>query len=301
METGNNNLATTELLVSATVDEREREIAALKSQVASLTEELKAKLIQEQQLAQVNHSLRMEILDRQQTEATLRLLLERLASEKSDLEIILDTTTDHSDTIEALLYDRALSLTREATIDGLTQIANRRAFDQRLEKEWQRLARENLPMSLLLCDVDFFKRYNDRYGHPAGDDCLRAVAQAIESCIRRPADLAARYGGEEFAVILPNTEQNGAIFVANKISKAIAALEIVHDTSYVKDRVSLSIGISTTQPKRKAESRKLIESADRALYLAKSEGRDRFVVVESLLFPLSLKSSRQMHKAYGQV
>ena len=273
METGNNNLATTELLVSATVDEREREIAALKSQVASLTEQLKARLIQEQQLAQVNHSLRMEILDRQQTEATLRLLLERLASEKSDLEIILDTTTDHSDTIEAMLYDRALSLTREATIDGLTQIANRRAFDQRLEKEWQRLARENLPMSLLLCDVDFFKRYNDRYGHPAG--------QAIESSIRRPADLAARYGGEEFAVILPNTEQNGAIFVANKISKAIAALEIAHDASYVKDRVSLSIGISTTQPKRKAESRKLIESADRALYLAKSEGRDRFVVVES--------------------
>jgi len=281
METGNNNLATTELLVSATVDEREREIAALRSQVASLTEQLKAKLIQEQQLAQVNHSLRMEILDRQQTEATLRLLLDRLASEKSDLEIILDTTTNHSDTIEALLYDRALSLTREATIDGLTQIANRRAFDQRLEKEWQRLARENLPMSLLLCDVDFFKRYNDRYGHPAGDDCLRAVAKAIESCIRRPADLAARYGGEEFAVILPNTEQNGAIFVANKISKAIAALEIVHDVSYVKDRVSLSIGISTTQPKRKSESRKLIEFADRALYLAKSEGRDRFVFVES--------------------
>ena len=281
METGNNNLAITELLVSATVDEREREIAALRSQVASLTEQLKAKLIQEQQLAQVNHSLRMEILDRQQTEATLRLLLDRLASEKSDLEIIIDTTTDHSDTIEALLYDRALSLTREATIDGLTQIANRRAFDQRLEKEWQRLARENLPMSLLLCDVDFFKRYNDRYGHPAGDDCLRAVAKAIESCIRRPADLAARYGGEEFAVILPNTEQNGAIFVANKISEAIAALEIAHDASYVKDRVSLSIGISTTQPKRKSESRKLIEFADRALYLAKSEGRDRFVFVES--------------------
>jgi diguanylate cyclase (GGDEF)-like protein len=280
METANNNLATTELLVSATVEEREREIEALRSQLASLTEQLKARLIQEQQLAQVNHSLRMEIIDRQQTEATLRLLLERLASEKSDLEIILDTTTDHSDTIEAMLYDRALSLTREATIDGLTQIANRRAFDQRLEKEWQRLARENLPMSLLLCDVDFFKRYNDRYGHPAGDDCLRAVAKAIESCIRRPADLAARYGGEEFAVILPNTEQNGAIFVANKISEAVAALDILHDASYVKDRVSLSIGISTAQPKHKTEPRKLIESTDKALYLAKSEGRDRVVFAQ---------------------
>jgi diguanylate cyclase (GGDEF)-like protein len=283
METANNNLATTELLVSATVEEREREIEALRSQLASLTEQLKARLIQEQQLAQVNHSLRMEIIDRQQTEATLRLLLERLASEKSDLEIILDTTTDHSDTIEAMLYDRALSLTREATIDGLTQIANRRAFDQRLEKEWQRLARENLPMSLLLCDVDFFKRYNDRYGHPAGDDCLRAVAKAIESCIRRPADLAARYGGEEFAVILPNTEQNGAIFVANKISEAVAALDILHDASYVKDRVSLSIGISTAQPKHKTEPRKLIESTDKALYLAKSEGRDRVVFAQVVI------------------
>ncbi len=281
METGNDNFATPELLVSATVAEREREIKELRSQVASLTEQLKAKLIQEQQLAQVNHSLRTEILDRQQTEETLRSLLEQLTSEKSDLEIILDTTTDHSDTIEALLYDRALSLTREATIDGLTQIANRRAFDQRLEKEWQRLARGNLPMSLLLCDVDFFKRYNDRYGHPAGDDCLRAVAKAIDSCICRPADLAARYGGEEFAVILPNTEQNGAIFIANKILEAVAALDIVHDASYVKDRVSLSIGISTTNPKRKCDPRELIESTDKALYLAKSEGRDRVVFAKN--------------------
>jgi diguanylate cyclase (GGDEF)-like protein len=281
METGNDNFTTSELLVPATVAEREKEIEALRYQVASLTEQLNARLIQEQQLAQVNHSLRMEILDRQQTEATLRLLLERLASEKSDLEIILDTTTDHSDTIEAMLYDRALSLTREATIDGLTQIANRRAFDQRLEKEWQRLARENLPLSLLLCDVDFFKRYNDRYGHPAGDDCLRAVAKAIDSCIRRPADLAARYGGEEFAVILPNTEQNGAAFIANKILGAVAALDLVHDASYVKDRVSLSIGISTTKPKRKGEPKELIEATDKALYLAKSEGRDRVVFTQS--------------------
>jgi len=281
METVDNNLATAKLLDSATVEELRIAIESLRSQVSSLTEQLKAKLIQEQQLAQVNHSLKLEIIDRQQTEATLRVMLERLASEKSDLEIILDTTTDHSDTIEAMLYDRALSLTREATIDGLTHIANRRAFDQRLEKEWQRLARENLPMSLLLCDVDFFKRYNDRYGHPAGDDCLRAVAKAIESCIRRPADLAARYGGEEFAVILPNTEQHGATFVANKILEAVAALDIIHDASYVKDRVSLSIGISTTNPKRKGDPRELIESTDKALYLAKSEGRDRFVFTQS--------------------
>lgn len=259
----------------------EQQIKALKVQLVSLTEQLNAKTIELQKLSQANLNLQIEIIDLKQTESSLRVLLERLEGEKSDLEIILDTTTDHSDTIEAILYDKTISLTREATIDGLTQIANRRAFDQRLEKEWQRLARENLPMSLLLCDVDFFKRYNDRYGHPAGDDCLRAVAKEIESCIRRPADLAARYGGEEFAVILPNTEQDGATLVANHICQAVADLDILHDASYVKSRVSLSIGVSTTRPKRKNNPRELIESADKALYLAKSEGRDRIVFTPS--------------------
>jgi diguanylate cyclase (GGDEF)-like protein len=176
-----------------------------------------------------------------------------------------------------LLYDRALSLAREVTIDGLTQIANRRAFDQRLEGEWQRLAREHLPLSLLLCDVDFFKRYNDRYGHPVGDDCLRTVAKTIESCIRRPADLVARYGGEEFAVILPNTLREGATFIAEEICLAIANLQIPHEASFVKDCVSVSIGISTTMPQKNVHHRSLIESADKGLYLAKNQGRDRSV------------------------
>jgi len=277
MKTENPQLVTTENLFLAKVQHLEQEIQVLRSQNIILKENLDAKITQGEQLTQANHRLQTEIIDRQQTETALRLLLDRLSSEMNDLEIILDTTTSHSDTIEALLYDRALSLAREVTIDGLTQIANRRAFDLRLEQEWQRLTREHLPLSLLLCDVDFFKRYNDRYGHPAGDECLRKVAKTIESCIRRPADLAARYGGEEFAVILPNTLKEGATFIAEEICRAIAKLCIPHEASFVKDRVSISIGISTALPERNVHPRSIIESADKGLYLAKNQGRDRAV------------------------
>jgi len=281
METENTKIVTTGQLLLATVEHLDQEINLLRSQNVSLTEQLDAKITQGEQLVIANHRLQTEIIERQKTETALRLLLERLSSEKSDLEIILDTTTSHSDTIEALLYDKALSLAREVTIDGLTQIANRLAFDQRLEIEWQRAARENSSLSLLLCDVDFFKRYNDRYGHPTGDDCLRAVAKAIESCIRRPADLAARYGGEEFAVILPNTLREGATFIAEQICQAVTNLNILHESSFVSDCVSISIGISTTLPEQNISPRCLIESADKGLYLAKNQGRDRAVYSSS--------------------
>lgn len=277
MHTEDHTQVINEQLFLAKVESLEQEIKDLKSQNISLKQQLAAKTLQQEQLSKVNHRLQTEIIDRQQTETALRLLLDRLSSEKNDLELILDTTTSHSDTIEAMLYDRALSLAREVTVDGLTQIANRRTFDQRLENEWQRLSRENLPLSLLLCDVDFFKRYNDRYGHPTGDDCLRAVAKAIESCIRRPADLAARYGGEEFAVILPNTLREGATHIAEQICHTVANLKIPHELSYVSEYVSVSIGISTIFPNVRVLPKVLLESADKGLYLAKNHGRNRAV------------------------
>jgi diguanylate cyclase (GGDEF)-like protein len=277
METENYQQVPTEPLFLTKVENLEQEIQELKTQNQNLKDQLNNKIIHEQQLALANYSLQTEIIDRQQTEAALRLLVEKLAGEKNDLELILDTTTAHSDTIEALLYDKALSLAREVTIDGLTQIANRRAFDQRLATEWQRLARECSPLSLLLCDVDFFKRFNDRYGHPAGDECLKSVAKAIESCIRRPADLAARYGGEEFAVILPSTQKDGAIYIAEKICQAVNTLQIPHEASYVRSHVSVSIGVSTIFPERHIDPKVLVEATDRGLYLAKDQGRDRAV------------------------
>lgn len=167
-------------------------------------------------------------------------------------------------------------LQRLANLDGLTQIANRRCFDGILQQEWKRLKRDRMPLSLLLCDIDCFKSYNDHYGHLAGDDCLKRVAQAIEQTIKRPADLAARYGGEEFVLLLPNTTPQGATYVAEQLQAAVASLRIPHAKSLVSDFITLSIGIACQIPEAEARQEELIEAADRALYMAKHNGRNAF-------------------------
>ncbi len=166
-------------------------------------------------------------------------------------------------------------LQRLVTIDGLTQIANRRRFEEYCTQEWQRMAREQLPLSLILCDVDFFKSYNDTYGHQAGDRCLQEIAKAIQNTIKRPADLAARYGGEEFAVILPATVAEGAIFLAETICSVVRTLAIPHRKSQVSSYVTLSIGVATEIPQPNSDFQTIIAVADRALYEAKTTGRDR--------------------------
>jgi diguanylate cyclase (GGDEF)-like protein len=177
--------------------------------------------------------------------------------------------------VEAALQNANKELERLAHMDGLTQVANRRSFDSRLSQEWRRLAREKTPLTLILCDVDFFKRYNDTYGHQAGDDCLRSVASTISNVLKRPSDLIARYGGEEFVIILPNTPLPGAIHVATEIKAAVRALEMVHSASSISQFVTLSIGIASTIPAIEFSSMSLLFAADRALYKAKSRGRDR--------------------------
>ncbi len=166
-------------------------------------------------------------------------------------------------------------LQRLATLDGLTQIANRRRFDQYLDAEWQRLKREQVALSLIFLDVDFFKLYNDTYGHLAGDDCLRQLASAFKSIIKRPADLVARYGGEEFAVILPNTEIQGAVYMAQTIRQAVRNLAIPHAQSSVCDRVTVSLGVVSIVPNSEISPQDLINTADKALYIAKQQGRDQ--------------------------
>jgi diguanylate cyclase (GGDEF)-like protein len=168
-------------------------------------------------------------------------------------------------------------LNRLATLDGLTQVANRRQFDQCLQHEWQRLSRERQDLSLILCDIDYFKNYNDTYGHLAGDDCLQKVVYALQKAVQRPADLVARYGGEEFAVILPNTPPAGAMKVAENIREMVNRLHIHHAASQVSPWVTLSLGISTTIPTPEELPATLIAQADVALYQAKTQGRDRAV------------------------
>lgn len=178
-----------------------------------------------------------------------------------------------------------------ACVDGLTQVSNRRYFEEHLSRKWQQMAREQAPLSLLLCDVDFFKLYNDTYGHPAGDDCLRAVAGAIARSVQRPASLVARYGGEEFAVILPNTEASNAADIAEKIRSEVKALKIAHANSRASAYVTLSQGIASIVPSHESSAQSLIAAADRALYRAKAEGRDRWFFVS---YQLSANKKQQL-------
>ncbi|ERT05429.1 diguanylate cyclase domain protein [Lyngbya aestuarii BL J] len=164
-------------------------------------------------------------------------------------------------------------------LDHLTKVVSRRHFYEDFTREWKRFCREQKPLSLLLLNIDFFKSYNDTYGHQLGDDCLIQLAQALQQAVRRPNDLVARYGGEEFVVLLPDTDQEEAIAVAENIRAAIKALNIPHSASEVSDRVTVSIGISTCIPCESQKPYILIEGADMALYRAKQQGRDRFVTI----------------------
>ena len=166
-----------------------------------------------------------------------------------------------------------------ATRDGLTGLANRRSFDERLIAEARRTARDRQPLALLMIDIDCFKLYNDTYGHQKGDECLRAVARTIADTLWRAGDVAARYGGEEFAIILPDTPPSGAMLMAERMRKAVEDLKIVHAASVAFDHVTLSIGGSISIGPCSAPDQ-LVSSADAALYRAKREGRNRSVVVK---------------------
>jgi diguanylate cyclase (GGDEF)-like protein len=178
-------------------------------------------------------------------------------------------------TIELIQINQELE--RLANIDGLTQVANRRYFDHYLEQEWQRLMREQEPLTLVLCDVDHFKLYNDTHGHQAGDRCLQQIVQVLTQKVQRPADLVARYGGEEFAIILPSTDTNGATHVAQQIIAIFQEMRIPHSASE-KKQITISIGIATTIPSSENTPQSLIGATDRALYAAKAKGRDCYYV-----------------------
>ena len=206
-------------------------------------------------LARVRNLLRSHSAEQQ-----LALLNRQLQQQKQQLESV----------------NRALQYL--ATYDSLTEVRNRHSFNQYLDTEWRRLAREEAPLSLIMCDIDYFKLYNDTYGHQAGDECLRQVAAVIQHSVKRAADLVARYGGEEFVVVLPNTDIEGATCVAEMIAQQVRALQIVHAKSAVSEYVTLSLGVACCIPAPKSDPGALIALADESLYRAKASGRDRVSV-----------------------
>ncbi len=198
---------------------------------------------------------------------------ETLAVQNAELELEIAERKR----VEISLQKANHKLEALALRDGLTQIANRRCFDMVLHQEWERAKREKTTLCLLMCDIDYFKKLNDAYGHQKGDDCLIRIAQAIRSTVKRPADMTARYGGEEFAILLPGTPLEGGVQVAAEIEQNLAALMLPHPASPT-GYVTLSIGVSCCAPGTDLLPEALIRSSDEALYRAKDEGRNRIFV-----------------------
>jgi len=173
------------------------------------------------------------------------------------------------------LLDTNMVLQRLMNSDGLTGLSNRRHFDEYIELEWRRSLREQSQMSLLMIDVDYFKTFNDTFGHLEGDEALRKVATAIRDASARPSDLPARYGGEEFALVLPNTSPGGARLVAEKLRMTVQALKIPHISPTEGSSLTISIGLSTITPTAGSNCRELISAADKGLYQAKNNGRNQ--------------------------
>ncbi|MGK7945198.1 MAG: diguanylate cyclase [Microcystaceae cyanobacterium] len=236
--------------------------------ITDITQQKKAEVEQwkiAQELQELNQNLEQQVVIRTEK---LNQTVEELKKEIAQRTIL-----------EENLRQMAKKLEKASQTDELTQIANRRRFNEVLEQEWRRSHREQLPLSLILFDVDYFKPYNDYYGHPMGDKCLSQLAQATQGVVGRSTDVVARYGGEEFAILLPNTDQTGAITIARQLQQAIATLAIPHQRSEVSEVVTVSMGISTIIPSdhQPSSSDILVNQADQFLYDAKHQGRNRYV------------------------
>ncbi len=210
---------------------------------------------EKQYAAMLNRELEEEILKRKHTEGKLKAEIDKAEA----------------------LADKLIMISSK---DGLTGINNRRRFDEYLENEWNRSARSKSPLSLILCDIDSYKAYNDTYGHVAGDDCLKRIANVLEHYARRAGDMAARYGGEEFAIILPDTSADKARHIAEQIRVAVEDLRVLHKSSEISNYVTVSLGVATLVPIRDKKYTTLINLADECLYQAKDNGRNKVIVAD---------------------
>jgi diguanylate cyclase (GGDEF)-like protein len=222
-----------------------------------------------------------DIVTIEQQRQQLAETLESLQQAKAELE-------DYNRTLEMKVAERTaaleaanLELHRIATLDGLTLVANRRRFDDYWLEQWQLHCQQRLPLSLLLIDVDYFKNYNDYYGHLAGDKCLYEIANAVQAVLQRPSDLVARYGGEEFAVILPNTPLEGAVRVAQTVMAKVKSLQLPHVNSLTSDQVTISVGVGQVHPHPDVSPQTPIAITDKALYQAKRSGRNCYSIYQN--------------------
>lgn len=207
---------------------------------------------------------KIELLARVDLALRLKNTVDELRNKNQQLEQARSKLEDANERLTELSYE-----------DSLTGLGNKRKFNEKLNREWERLAREDSPLSLVMIDIDNFKAYNDRYGHEAGDEVLKKVGEKISEAVRRPADTAARYGGEEFILVLPDTEMEGGLKVAEDLRAEVEELEITHEAAENGSVLTISLGVATAVPDRDQKNRKLVKQADSELYRAKSQGRNR--------------------------
>ncbi|WOD41522.1 diguanylate cyclase [Nodosilinea sp. E11] len=245
---------------------------------------LKVELTRQKLLTTAIAALRAyrDIITIEQQRIELNETLEQLKQSQQSLQ-------EYMHTLEVMVADRTAALSeanqqlqRLATLDGLTLVANRHRFDEYWQEQWPILTQQQQPLALILMDVDYFKQYNDHYGHLAGDDCLKQLARCLETTIKRPTDLIARYGGEEFVIMLPHTTLAGAARLAQRILDAVYRLNIPHAQSAISDRITVSLGVACLVPQVDMAIATLITSADKMLYQAKAEGRNRYCVSQPI-------------------
>ncbi len=229
----------------------------------------------ESELYATNAKLNDEVRERTVAERRLEQLLKAVREQKSDLEAIVQTITEHSDEIDTQWLHRYEEIETQVNIDPLTGIANRRAFDQHLDREWRRCSRSQEPLGLIFSDLDYFKQYNDTYGHPQGDLALKQVSSILQSLCRRDSDLVARVGGEEFALLMPGQSEESLLNLAEKGMQLIRGRAIPHEGSPF-GILTLSMGYITLIPDKDADPiEQFYTRADIALYKAKQAGRNQ--------------------------
>ena len=232
-----------------------------------------------QSQAGVDHEADYRALAKDGSYVWLRDVVHVVRNLKGEVEALVGFMFDISE--RKRTEQRVMALQREledlSFKDGLTGVANRRRFDALFATEWSAARRTQRPLSLVMIDIDFFKQYNDRYGHVQGDACLQQVAQALRAGASRPRDFLARYGGEEFALVVPETDEAGAQHVANRCREAVVAAAIEHAGSSIAPIVTLSLGVGTISPSADDDPAKFIEAVDRRLYRAKQDGRNMIV------------------------